>query len=138
MVGRPHVSHLLQCKGCLHLHPQLYCAWPCSVNRTFTEPQSTRYQEETQMVGRRVRKRQGFEGTGWTLQTRGNALSTCSPCTTNDRDTGSPRSLSNAGVEKGSEGAEKGAHCQQPKRWPGLGRDQVNEEMCNLSYRSHT
>ena len=50
---------------------------------------------------RHVRKRQGLQGTGWTLQTRGKAFGDSSPCTINDQGTGSPRSLSNAGAEKG-------------------------------------
>lgn len=55
---------------------------------------------------RHVRKHQGLQGTGWTLQTRGKVFTP--PCTINDQGTGSPRSLSsNAGAEKGSEGAEQ-------------------------------
>lgn len=43
---------------------------------------------------RHVRKHQGLQGTGWTLQTRGKAFGNSSPCTINDQGTGSPRSLS--------------------------------------------
>lgn len=39
---------------------------------------------------RHVRKRQGLQGTGWTLQTRGKAFGNSSPCTINDQGTGSP------------------------------------------------
>lgn len=52
-----------------------------------------------------------------------NALSNSSPCTINDQGTGSPRSLSNAGAEKGSEGAEQRGYCQDPEK-PGRGADQ--------------
>ena len=65
---------------------------------------------------RHVRKRQGLQGTGWTLQTRGKAFGDSSPCTINDQGTGSPRSLSNAGAEKGSEGAGQRRATRKPSR----------------------
>lgn len=54
---------------------------------------------------------------------RENAFNNSSPCAINDQGTGSPRSLSNAGAEKGSEGAEQRGYCQDPEK-PGRGADQ--------------